>query len=287
MISKKKSCTDQAKKQAIPHEKVVTSGISEFTSEDMKKCTVDNWKHQGFFDEWSPEMAWCLGVFYERGVVDESYSSSVYSSNFRLLGEMRRLVKDSRFLPDRRELRIDSPKTGLRLIELGMSSNQAYDVTKVPEIPPEYERYLIRGIMDENRSLPFSDTLTNLWVEISTSRKAVARYVEKVLTRRGYDVKRGLTDIEFSGIIGKEPAAYSYAVRVRGLQSVIDLYEWLYSKDASGIRYNEAQKWFWHYLKWLSDEIDAAKTLLNRIGDMKRLGRAVKAKPKTHRTAIG
>jgi hypothetical protein len=216
-----------------------------------------------FFDLWTPEMAWCLGVLHECGSVFEDYSIAVCSRDFDLLRAVRSLLKESRFAPGGRELRIDSPYLGLRLVELGMEPKGCFHVSRVPTIPEDHVKFVIRGVLDGQGVVPYSSEPGDPWVSLQTSRKAVARFIEKTLRSRGYRIRRESLDINMRGLWEGGPD-WSYGMRLTELSDIIDCYNWLYVDEIKSLRYNVAQTWYWSGLERQLKALGAARAILER-----------------------
>ncbi|MEM0342764.1 MAG: hypothetical protein QXU73_00715 [Thermoplasmata archaeon] len=246
-----------------------------------RKCVGGAGTHiragERFFDTWSPQMAWCLGVVYECGAADPEEGLVIESSDRRLLGAFRKLVRESKLLRDTRTLVAESPHMGERLCSLGMVKG-AFTVRRVPLVPEEYVRYLVQGILDTHAEVASYDPyLAELRLELATRQRACLSFLERELRKRGYGVSRGPVEIDFHGVARGEPASYVYSLSMCRPREIADFYNWLFGKPRADLPYDGAQRWMWSQLRLLLRDIDALSELVKdkeMMAELRRIAHA-------------
>jgi len=229
-----------------------------------------------FFDSWSPQMAWCLGVVYECGAADPEYGIVVESSDRQLLKAFRQLVRESRLYRDGKTLGVSSAHVGERLCALGMEKN-AFRVRRVPRVPEEHVRYLVRGILDCHEGIAsFDGYLADIRLELPTRQRACLKFLEHELEARGYHFRREPRDIDFKGIASGEPASYIYSLSMSEPREIIDCYRWLFGEPCADLPFTGAQRWVWTQLRWMLRDIEACAELLKDEELMKELRQIVR-----------
>lgn len=199
---------------------------------------------------------------YECGAADPGDGLVVESSDRKLLGAFRKLVKVSRLCRDTQTLVVESPHMGERLCGLGMVEG-AFMVRRVPPVPQECVRYLIQGIFDSHAEVASYDPyLAELRLELATRQRACLSFLERELRRRGYSVSREPAEIDFHGVARGEPASYMYAVSMSRPREIADFYDWLFARPRAALPYYGAQRWMWSQLRLLLRDIDALSKLV-------------------------
>ncbi len=221
-------------------------------------------KGELFFDTWTRGTAWCLGVIYERGVVDSDHRTVVESHDLPLLKAFRGLVQESKFCKDRRSVIIEAAHIGERLLDLGMEKG-AFNVLRVPSVPEEYVPYVIRGILDTQGTIAsFGPYLAEISLEFPSRQEACLRFMRRELKRRKYRVREEQREIDFCGIAHNEPASYVRSLTMSRPEDITDCYRWLYGSPEEGIPFNRAQRWIWSQLHWMLRDLDACSKMLER-----------------------
>ncbi|MBN1677874.1 MAG: hypothetical protein JW880_04980 [Candidatus Thermoplasmatota archaeon] len=239
-------------------------------------------KGEKFFDSWTPQSAWALGVVCERAAVDSSHGTVVEAADTPLLRAFCGLVKEARLCRDRRTVVIESLHVAERLLALGMEEG-AFSVRRVPSVPEEYVPYVIRGILDTQGVIAsFGPYLAELSLEFPTRQKACLRFMHRELKRRGYSVREMSKEIDFLGIAREEPASYKWTLTMSKPEDVIDCYKWLYRTPIAGLSFNRAQRWVWSQLHWLLRDLEACsrmlkdKKMLSELREVIREGKRAK-----------
>jgi LAGLIDADG-like domain len=126
----------------------------------VSKRTLDS----DFFETWSPEMAYVLGLFATDGCVQSKYSVSLTSTDLELIEKVRNLMGTDhpvRIHPPRGfsrkmqyELQISSMALVSSLEKLGIVARKSR-VIAFPEMPKECVRHFLRGCWDGDGSFYF------------------------------------------------------------------------------------------------------------------------------------
>ena len=256
-------------------------GRDKVTLQDVGMLKKPPRKSELFFDTWSPQMAWCLGVIYQRGAVVSSHSTLVDSANLDLLRAFHSLVKESKLHTHSRSVVIESIYMGDRLLELGMPDS-SYGVDRVPPIPEEYVPYVIRGILDTHSSsiCTFGWTyLAQIELILPCNIEGVFRLMRRELKKRNYHVQTELKDIDYYGILNNEPVGVLRRLKMTRPREIIDCYKWLFSNPRVKLPFNGTQRWMWSQLEWMSRDIDACAKLLadkEMVSELRRISNSGK-----------
>ena len=133
--------------------------------EAMKKGKFERFGYyeldENFFTEWSPEMAWVLGLLFTDGFV-RPFSISIWSMDIEILEKIKEAIKSSnpvgittqsydkskriyKFAFYREKMMED-------LNRLGLHQRKSLNMT-FPDVPQEYIRHFIRGCWDGDGSI--------------------------------------------------------------------------------------------------------------------------------------
>jgi predicted DNA-binding protein YlxM (UPF0122 family) len=116
--------------------------------------------NEGFFDTWSPEMAYILGLIITDGCISKSGTVSLCINDLELLEKTRKAMNSAhKITPSRSQkglfcFHFSREKMTKRLKSLGVIPNKSL-VVKFPEAPKDYLADLIRGIFDGDGSVFF------------------------------------------------------------------------------------------------------------------------------------
>ena len=106
--------------------------------------------NESFFNEWSNEMAWVLGLVVTDGCLSNNrYTISIAQKDTEILKKVAQ-VMNSDFVLDNNKtpsLLLNSKIMYKRLVEMGISSNKSATI-KVPDVPAAYLPHFIRGVID-------------------------------------------------------------------------------------------------------------------------------------------
>ena len=143
--------------------------------------------NENFFSEWSPEMAWGLGLLFTDGFIRPA-SISLWSMDLELLEKIKKVLNSSnpigiatqsydksrhiyRFAFYREKMMEDLSRLGLHQRK---SLNMVF-----PEVPQEYMRHFIRGCWDGDGSI-FLDQNKLVASYVSGSKKFIERLVHEL-----------------------------------------------------------------------------------------------------------
>lgn len=108
-----------------------------------------------FFDAWSPEMAWVLGLMFADGNVKQAsqngWSCTLYSVDVRLLQQVAELIQTGatprRGTGSAYTLLVGSTLIGRSLVALGCIPAKSRTM-QFPVVPPAYLSHFVRGLWD-------------------------------------------------------------------------------------------------------------------------------------------
>jgi predicted DNA-binding protein YlxM (UPF0122 family) len=117
--------------------------------------------NENFFSEWSPEMAWLLGLLFTDGTIDNK-RVAICSVDIELLEKIKKLFSSSKPIQKRTqsydkskhiyEFTFFREKMGEDLNRLGLHQRKSLNMI-FPDVPEEYMRHFIRGCWDGDGSI--------------------------------------------------------------------------------------------------------------------------------------
>jgi predicted DNA-binding protein YlxM (UPF0122 family) len=152
---------------------------------NLSSYTVD----ENFFDEWSPEMAWVLGIVITDGCV---YTGSGHSNvlkidqkNPEILYKVRKLMKSNRKIyrdtniygsvsTPIHTLRFERKRIVSALSKLGITPRKSLTV-RFPDVSKTYVRHFLRGIFDGD------GTIDRYSVRFNTGSRTFALSLKKII----------------------------------------------------------------------------------------------------------
>lgn len=106
--------------------------------------------NESFFNKWSNEMAWVLGLIVTDGCLSKSqYTIRIAQKDTEILKKVAK-VMNSDFVLDKNKtpsLLLNSKIMYKQLEEIGITSNKSTTI-KMPDIPVQYLPHFIRGVID-------------------------------------------------------------------------------------------------------------------------------------------
>lgn len=121
---------------------------------------------QDFFDKWSAEMAWVLGLIASDGCVREKENRwTLTSKDLECLEKVACLIDYTGTIRKKSnrpayDLRISSLHMVKSLIGLGMTPAKSLTL-RYPDMPEEYERHFIRGVFDGDGCITIGEPRVN------------------------------------------------------------------------------------------------------------------------------
>jgi len=164
-IAKESSCTRQYILRLMKKYGIERRTQSKARIEALKKGKFRGFGYyeinENFFSEWSPEMAWVLGLLFTDGFIGPS-RISIWSMDLELLEKMKKTLNSSNPIGIATQSYDKSKhiytfafyreKMMEDLNRLGLHRKKSLDM-KFPNVPQEYMRHFIRGCWDGDGSV--------------------------------------------------------------------------------------------------------------------------------------
>lgn len=198
---------------------------------------------EGFFDKWTPENAYTLGLLVADGTVTTNPRGSAYvefvSTDKELICDFKRMIRSSHKISSRQRssrwkeiyrIQIGSKRLIERLKELGLSGTREF-FHKKQSIPREYFAHFVRGFFD-------GDGCVRKGRYYSCERSKDRPYFQVVFTSKYEDFLRGLCDKlkKYAGLKGGSLCRGTRCYRLSFARNDgYKLYKYLYCNKEEGM----------------------------------------------------
>ena len=149
--------------------------------------------NEDFFNEWSPAMAWTLGLIASDGNINQQMYRTVFASNdMELIHKYASLLKYTGPITTNNSgcplVRLSSKKMAHKLVELGITPAKTHTL-KYPYIPQHLDSHFIRGFFDGdgNVNINHSGNIPHLRFAITTVAQEFASGLSAKLTQHGLE----------------------------------------------------------------------------------------------------
>jgi hypothetical protein len=250
-IAKEHDCSRITVMKIMKKYGLVRRGQSEARIEAIKKGKFEGIEYHGinenFFTEWSPEMAWVLGLLFTDGNIDES-RVAISSVDIDLLEKIKKLLKSSNPIQKRVQpydkskhvyiFAFSRDKMRDDLLKLGLHKRKSLTMV-FPDVPEEYMRHFIRGCWDGDGSVFISGGKIRA-IYICGSFKFIEGLVRE-LYKIGIDRIRRFTERKEASkmflkypngrlpvTIHKEKRSKSYYIKIDSMENLEKLFNYFY-----------------------------------------------------------
>ena len=259
-IAKEYGCSRPTIMNIMKKYGLIRRGRSKARIEALKKRKFERFEYheidENFFGDWSPEMAWVLGLLFTDGTINNT-RVAIHSVDIDLLEKIKTLLKSTKPVQKRTqsydktkhiyEFGFYREKMRDDLFKLGLQERKSL-IMVFPDIPEEYMRHFIRGCWDGDGSI-FFDKNRLVASYISGSKKFIERLVEElykigickrdpfhIYKKTGERILIPITDEMNSKyqdgrlplIIFRDKRANAYYIKVRGKENIDKLFQYFY-----------------------------------------------------------
>lgn len=216
--------------------------------EAIKKGKFERFEYheidEKFFAEWSPEMAWVLGLLFTDGTIDNT-RVAIHSVDIDLLEKIKKLLNSSNPIPKRTqsydkskhiyEFGFYREKMRDDLFRLGLQENKSL-IMVFPNIPEECMRHFIRGCWDGDGSI-FFDKGRVTASYVTGSFNFVERLVHELLRVGIYRIGKKFESDEmwlefpegrFPLKIHKDKRANAFYIKIQTRENMRKLFHYFY-----------------------------------------------------------
>ena len=213
---------------------------------------------ESFFNKWTPEMAWVLGLIFTDGNFQNTPGLgsriSIHSMDLEMLEKIRGLLRSSRAITrkpqsyDKSKLiyRFEFYREEMRkdLAGLGLTERKSLTM-QFPNVPDSCKRHFIRGCWDGDGSVFFSagklrasyvsgsqlfvETLVTELFKVGIHRKILNAGSESQHTLRTLRAKYPAHQYPIKIHVEKRSKSPSYSIKIDSRDSLMTLYYYLYS----------------------------------------------------------
>jgi len=149
--------------------------------------------NEGFFDEWSPAMAWMLGLVASDGNINQRLYRTVFASkDVELIAKFATQLDYHGPIETNNSgcplIRVSSKRMAHRLFDLGITPAKTRTL-RYPDIPDGFHSHFIRGFFDGDGTISVEENsnLPHLRLTITTVALNFARGLSSVLLYHGLD----------------------------------------------------------------------------------------------------
>jgi len=258
-IGKEFGCTRQTVMKLMKKYGIERKTQSIARIEAIKKGKFENLSYEDIdekiFSNWSPEMAWALGLLFTDGHIRGNMVQFT-SVDIDLLEKVKTLFQSSRPVQKRTQgydkskhiyaFAFSHPRIAEDLRKLGLHEKKSLDMV-FPLIPEEYLRHFIRGCWDGDGSV-FFDRKNLSASYISGSKIFIERLVQEL---HEIGISKGLSymiekdrkrvlqpitkemlskypDSRFPLTVFKDKRANAYYIKIRGKENIEKLFHYFY-----------------------------------------------------------
>ena len=209
--------------------------IKEGKFEDFKYSEIN----ENFFSNWSPEMAWVLGVLFTDGCISGG-RVSIHSVDIELLEKIKNLLSSSKSIAKKIQfydkskhiylLEFYREKMREDLLKLGLVQRKSL-IMQFPKVPEEYMRHFIRGCWDGDGSIYISNGKLNASY-VCGSKDFIKRLVLE-LFKIGIHRKKHLKYKSYFGTrfllaVHKSKQSKSYSIKLNTQENIAKLFHYFY-----------------------------------------------------------
>ena len=219
---------------------------------------------ESFFESWSPEMAWCLGLLWTDGCLTERHSIELTSTDRDVLEKFKKSVSGEQKISkcyDRRRgyswfrYRFGSLVVANRLRELGLTERKSL-VVDFPRIPHKYLRHFLRGVFDGDGSVMWQPRDKAVRLSFATGSDKMKRDLVRVFKERGYRISSKYEPkyVERSAVRAKKvgrprTAGHCWNIKLNRIDDIRDFFNWIYRDVPRRMRMDRKYEDFRTYLK--------------------------------------
>jgi hypothetical protein len=209
--------------------------------------------NERFFDKWSPEMAWCLGLLWTDGHMSKDGSVELVSKDREMLVKFRKLISGEQRITkceDRRNdytwhrYRFGSVNIAATLHKRGMKTRKSL-TAGFPKVPEKYLSHFVRGVFDGDGSVYWVKRDKVPQVSFATSSQRMKNDLVKVLERRGYRVHASLdTKLSHERRGPSKVIGHCWKVTINRLDDIGRFNAWIYRGSSEGTRLERKHRTF-------------------------------------------
>jgi hypothetical protein len=200
----------------------------------LSKGKFDNKEHKpynkAFFDSWSNEMAYCLGLLFTDGNVSKNAVITFSQKDIELVEKFANMIDYRGKMYFRKErksktenagecyvLQIGSKEIANKLLEYGITANKSLTI-KFPSMPNSYVRHFIRGCWDGDGTI--------------YKERATGKYRAKFISGSVDFINTMKTHLRTAGLsyqnTHKHPTANAYSFQYTSISDLCKLFSYLY-----------------------------------------------------------
>jgi len=209
--------------------------------------------NERFFDKWSPEMAWCLGLLWTDGHISKDGSVDLTSKDREMLVKFRKLVSGEQRITKCKDKRNDytwyrfrfgSVNIAARLHKIGIKTSKSRTV-RLPKIPQKYLSHFVRGAFDGDGSVYWVKRDKVPQVSFATRPEGRKNDLVKVLGQRGYCAHSSFgTKLDHKGRGPSKVIGHCWKVTINRLDDIGRFNAWIYRGSSKDTRLERKHRTF-------------------------------------------